>query len=90
MKMGILVAALMAISAQAACAASEPIQPVPAASVKNKAMVEPGKNLFLDPRLSKSGFFQAADSAAVHGQNTASRAVRVIERNRQGRPAPII
>ncbi|MDD5301150.1 MAG: cytochrome-c peroxidase [Gallionella sp.] len=57
MKLGTLTAALVVISISASWAAtSEPIQPIPAASVKNKAMVELGKKLFFDPRLSKSGF----------------------------------
>ena len=34
----------------------EPIQPVTAAKVANPAMVELGKKLFFDPRLSRSGF----------------------------------
>jgi len=36
--------------------AEEPIQPIKAAVPKNKGMVELGKMLFFDPRLSKSGF----------------------------------
>ena len=57
MKLGTLTAALIVISISASWAvASEPIQPIPAASVKNKAMVELGKKLFFDTRLSKSGF----------------------------------
>jgi cytochrome c peroxidase len=40
----------------AASAADEPIQPIPAAKPKNENMVELGKMLFFDPRLSKSGF----------------------------------
>jgi cytochrome c peroxidase len=36
--------------------AEEPIQPIKAATPKNKGMVELGKMLFFDPRLSKSGF----------------------------------
>lgn len=39
-----------------ASAAQEPIQPIPAAQVKSPAMVELGRKLFFDPRLSKSGF----------------------------------
>lgn len=35
---------------------SEPIQPIKPAPVANQAMVELGKKLFFDPRLSKSGF----------------------------------
>lgn len=40
----------------AAAAAGEPIQPIAPAKVTNPAMVELGKQLFFDPRLSKSGF----------------------------------
>ncbi len=36
--------------------AEEPIQPIKVAAPKNKGMVELGKMLFFDPRLSKSGF----------------------------------
>ena len=39
-----------------AFAAIEPIQPIEAAKPKNPDMVELGKMLFFDPRLSKSGF----------------------------------
>src|SRR5574340_1535598 len=59
MKLGTLAAALIVVSTSAfwtAAQASEPIQPIKAASVKNKAMTELGKKLFFDPRLSKSGF----------------------------------
>ena len=35
---------------------AEPIQPIAAAKVTNAAMVELGKKLYFDPRLSKSGF----------------------------------
>ena len=55
MQVRILVAALMTLAAPIAWSA-EPIQPVPAAKVKNAAMVELGKKLYFDPRLSKSGF----------------------------------
>ena len=37
-------------------AEKEPIQPIIAAKVANPAMVELGKKLFFDPRLSRSGF----------------------------------
>ncbi len=43
-------------AAQAAPAAKEPIQPIPPAKVTNPALVELGKQLYFDPRLSKSGF----------------------------------
>ena len=57
MKLGALIAALTVVLTTTSWAAtSEPIQPVPAASVKNVAMMELGKKLFFDPRLSKSGF----------------------------------
>ncbi|HYR05973.1 MAG TPA: cytochrome-c peroxidase [Gallionella sp.] len=59
MKLGTLTAALIVVSISASWAAtpaSEPIQPIKAAHVKNKAMMELGKKLFFDPRLSKSGF----------------------------------
>lgn len=57
MKLGTLTAALIAISISTSWALSnEPIQPIPAAAVKNKAKMELGKKLFFDPRLSKSGF----------------------------------
>ncbi len=41
---------------QAMDAGKEPIQPIQAAKGQNPAMVELGKKLFFDPRLSKSGF----------------------------------
>ncbi|MCR6629142.1 MAG: cytochrome-c peroxidase [Magnetospirillum sp.] len=40
----------------AAPAADEPIQPIPAAKVKDANLVELGKKLYFDTRLSKSGF----------------------------------
>jgi len=40
----------------AASHAAEPIQPIPPAKVANPALVELGKKLYFDPRLSKSGF----------------------------------
>ncbi len=52
-----LVVALVAMTAGPATSwSAEPIQPVPAAKVKNTGMVELGKKLFFDPRLSMSGF----------------------------------
>lgn len=56
MQIRTLVVALLSLAAPAAGWAVEPIQPVPAAKIKNPAMVELGKKLFFDPRLSKSGF----------------------------------
>ncbi len=44
------------IAASTATLANEPIQPIKAAAPKNTGMVELGKMLFFDPRLSKSGF----------------------------------
>jgi cytochrome c peroxidase len=48
----------MVLSAGVAVAApaAEPIQPIVAAKVKNPALVELGKKLYFDTRLSKSGF----------------------------------
>ena len=46
----------LAGSAWAASARDEPIEPIQAAKVTNPAMVELGKKLFFDPRLSRSGF----------------------------------
>src|SRR3982750_2996773 len=55
-----LIVSLLSIGTIAApvvvSAADEPIQPIPAAKPKNENMVELGKMLFFDPRLSKSGF----------------------------------
>ena len=47
-----------AVQAQSAAATvrQEPIQPIPAVLIKDPAMVELGKQLFFDPRLSRSGF----------------------------------
>ena len=56
MKLGTLMAALIVVSAHASWAADEPIQPIHAVSIKNKAKMELGKKLFFDPRLSRSGF----------------------------------
>jgi cytochrome c peroxidase len=45
------------LASQISIAASqEPIQPIPPAKVTNPALVELGKQLYFDPRLSKSGF----------------------------------
>ncbi len=48
--------AVLAGSTAVGLAADEPIQPIPAAKVGNPAVVELGKKLYFDPRLSKSGF----------------------------------
>ena len=48
--------AMLAGSTALAVAADEPIQPVPPAVVSNPALVELGKKLYFDPRLSLSGF----------------------------------
>ncbi len=47
---------LASASAMAANAPAEPIQPITPAKISNPAMVELGKKLFFDPRLSKSGY----------------------------------
>lgn len=52
----ILIATAITLSATAAFAADEPISPIQPAKIANPAMVELGKKLFFDPRLSKSGF----------------------------------
>ncbi|MDD4963087.1 MAG: cytochrome-c peroxidase [Gallionella sp.] len=51
-----LLSALMVAASAAQAGSKEPIQPIVAAKVKSPAMVELGKKLFFDPRLSKSGF----------------------------------
>jgi cytochrome c peroxidase len=59
MIMRALIVSLLSVGAVAistAAVAEEPIQPIPAAQPKNEKMVELGKMLFFDPRLSKSGF----------------------------------
>lgn len=48
--------ASFAFSGTLHAASKEPIQPIMAAKVANPAMVELGKKLFFDPRLSRSGF----------------------------------
>ncbi len=56
MRSHLLAAALLASIFPFAVRAAEPAQPIPAPRVKNPAMVELGKKLYFDPRLSKSGF----------------------------------
>jgi cytochrome c peroxidase len=48
--------ALVWMGTLGSAAAAEPIQPIPPAKASNPAMVELGKKLFFDPRLSRSGF----------------------------------
>lgn len=55
LKITAVIAALGAF-AGSAWSATEPIQPIQAAKPKNPALVELGKKLYFDPRLSKSGF----------------------------------
>ncbi len=52
----LFLAVLMVAATTAQAANKEPIQPIAAFKAKNPAMVELGKKLFFDPRLSKSGF----------------------------------
>ncbi|OJX81871.1 cytochrome-c peroxidase [Magnetospirillum sp. 64-120] len=52
----ILAAAFTVAASAAFAAADEPIQPIQPAKAANPAMVELGKKLYFDPRLSKSGF----------------------------------
>ena len=47
---------LLGLNAWAAAPGNEPIQPIPPAEATDPAKVELGKQLFFDPRLSKSGF----------------------------------
>lgn len=49
-------ALFIGINTAQAAASNEPIQPIVAAKPKNIAVVELGKKLYFDPRLSKSGF----------------------------------
>ena len=57
MKIRTIAAALLAVCISAVwAAADEPIQPIKPAKITKPAMVELGKKLFFDPRLSKSGF----------------------------------
>lgn len=55
----VVAAAMMAVGAASAAdkvvRSDEPIQPIPEAKVENPALVELGKKLFFDPRLSRSG-----------------------------------
>ena len=55
MKLRAIALAVLTLAATPAWSA-EPIQPIPAFKPKNPAMVELGKKLYFDPRLSKSGF----------------------------------
>lgn len=55
--MSLILASLAALATSTAVArAEEPIQPIPPAKITNAALVELGKKLYFDPRLSKSGF----------------------------------
>lgn len=59
MRLRTLIVSLLSIgtiAAPPAMSADEPIQPIEAHKPKNENMVELGKMLFFDPRLSKSGF----------------------------------
>lgn len=56
MRLRILVSTLIALALPAGALAAEPIEPIKAAKPKNPAMVELGKKLYFDPRLSLSGF----------------------------------
>ncbi|CAG0985607.1 Cytochrome c551 peroxidase [Rhodocyclaceae bacterium] len=56
MNIRILMAGLVFVGTSAAFAADEPIQPIRPPANINLGMVELGKKLYFDPRLSKSGF----------------------------------
>lgn len=52
----IVLAATLGLAGLAQAAGNEPIQPIKPAKVANPALVELGKKLYFDPRLSMSGF----------------------------------
>lgn len=52
----IIATTILSAAFQAQAAGKEPISPIKPAKVTNPAVVELGKKLFFDPRLSKSGF----------------------------------
>ncbi len=54
--LAVLISAMGLMISATHATTSEPIQPIQPAKIKNPAMVELGKKLFFDPRLSKSGF----------------------------------
>jgi cytochrome c peroxidase len=54
--LAVLALAGLVVASAASAADKEPISPIVAAKVSNRGMVELGKKLFFDPRLSKSGF----------------------------------
>jgi cytochrome c peroxidase len=54
--LAVLISAIGLMISTAHANTPEPIQPIQPAKIKNPAMVELGKKLFFDPRLSKSGF----------------------------------
>ncbi|MBL8391219.1 MAG: cytochrome-c peroxidase [Candidatus Accumulibacter sp.] len=57
MKTHVVVACLAMLGSTGSWSAvNEPIQPIPPIKVSNPALVELGKKLYFDPRLSKSGF----------------------------------
>ncbi len=56
MKLKVLVTSLALLGSCAVTAAEEPIQPIKPVQNINLGMVELGKKLYFDPRLSKSGF----------------------------------
>lgn len=55
-KIVLATAAAIVMAASPAIASDEPISPIKPYKAANPAMVELGKKLFFDPRLSKSGF----------------------------------
>jgi cytochrome c peroxidase len=58
----IIGACLLSVVFQVQAADKEPISPIKPAKVTNPAVVELGKKLFFDPRLSKSGFISCNSS----------------------------
>ena len=74
MKRTLLAVAISLISGTLAshwalAANTEPIQPISAAKITNPALVELGKKLYFDPRLSKSGFIScnSCDNLSMGG-----------------------
>jgi cytochrome c peroxidase len=55
-RMTLSLALFLGLPAASALADAGPIQPIPAVQVKDPGLVELGKKLYFDPRLSKSGF----------------------------------
>lgn len=64
--------------------AAEPLSPIPAAKPKSPAMVELGKKLYFDPRLSKSGFISCNSCHNLSMGGTDNLATSIGDRWQQG------